>query len=128
WANFCQDVARDWDKGRVYLPQATLRRHGVDDATFAARRATSEFRAALAEEVARADNFLRRGAPLVERLPPDLAIDVDLFVRGGLAILEAVRRVDYDVWTRRPEVSKGRKLWLLCQTCSQRLTRAFRRS
>jgi squalene synthase HpnC len=114
-ANFCQDVARDWDRGRVYLPQSTLRAAGYDESMFARREFNDAFRGALREEVGRAELHLREGEPLVRLMPRELRLDVSLFVAGGLAILAAIRRQDYDVWRRRPTVSRPAKLGLLAR-------------
>jgi squalene synthase HpnC len=114
-ANFWQDVARDWDIGRVYLPQESCRAAGYTSEMFERREYNTKFRALLAGEVERAERFLKAGEPLVERVPRELAIDVALFIRGGLAILDAIRKLDYNVWRRRPEVSKLAKLKLLVQ-------------
>ncbi len=122
-ANFCQDVAGDWDRGRVYLPQAACRQHGYGEEDFAARRCNRAFRRLLAAEVTNAEAWLSRGAPLIEILPRQLRLDVALFVHGGLAILDAIRRQEYDVWTSRPVVSKVAKLQLLAG-CWWRLRRA----
>ncbi len=112
-ANFWQDVARDWDIGRVYLPQESCRAAGYTPEMLARREYNAEFRALLAGEVERAERYLSAGEPLVERVPRELAIDVALFIRGGLAILDAIRKLDYNVWRRRPEVSKLAKLRLI---------------
>ena len=130
-ANFWQDVARDQAIGRVYMPAETLRRFALEpdifgpdkgDATLSAekesrplllRTATPAFRAALAYEVERAEGFLRAGMPLVARMPQELRAEIWLFIQGGLKILEHIRRLDYDVWSRRPEVTKRDKLGLL---------------
>jgi squalene synthase HpnC len=113
WANFCQDVARDWDRGRIYLPQTDCRRCGYDETMFARRECNEPFRRLLASQVAFAENLLREGLPLADRMPPGLKRPVALFAQGGLAILEAVRRQDFDVWSRRPTVTKWKKLRLL---------------
>ena len=112
-ANFWQDVARDWDCGRIYLPQSHCRRFGYDDDMFKRRQANDAFRQLLASEVSEAEGWLRRGLPLVELVPNWLKLDVALFVHGGLRILEGIRRQDYDVWSRRPVVSKFDKLRLV---------------
>ena len=111
-ANFCQDVARDWDRGRIYLPLAHCRRFEYDEADFARREANDNFRRFLAAEVDEAEGFLRRGLTLVELVPDELRLDVALFIEGGLAVLEAIRRQQYDVWSSRPTVGKMKKLQL----------------
>jgi squalene synthase HpnC len=113
--NFCQDVAGDWDRGRVYLPQETLLAHGYTDDMFARRQCNTAFCRALEQEIDRAEGFLRAGLPLVELMPPALRVDLALFAAGGLAILDAIRRVDYDVWSRRPTIGKGRQVRLLAR-------------
>ncbi len=109
-ANFCQDVARDWQRGRVYLPQVACRRFGYDEAMFARHECNDAFRQLLAAQVDQADGWLREGLPLAAKMPPGLQLPVALFAQGGLATLEAIRRQDYDVWARRPTVSKWEKL------------------
>ena len=111
-ANFWQDVARDWDRGRIYLPQVRCRRFGYDESMFAQREANDAFRRLLANEVAETEGWLRRGLALVDLVPRPLRLDIALFAHGGLAILNAIRRQDYDVWSARPVVSKVEKLRL----------------
>ncbi|MEN6406396.1 MAG: squalene synthase HpnC [Thermoguttaceae bacterium] len=112
-ANFCQDVARDWDRGRVYLPQAACRRFGYDETMFARRACNDAFRRLLADQVDWAESFLRQGQPLAAHMPPGFRLPVALFAEGGLATLGAIRRQNYDVWTRRPTVSRFEKFFLL---------------
>jgi squalene synthase HpnC len=116
-ANFCQDVARDWDRGRIYLPQADCRRFDYDEAAFARREPSDAFRRLLAEQVDRAEHWLREGLPLAAQMPRGLRLPVALFAGGGLATLAAIRRQRYDVWSRRPTVSKLAKLRLLVHCC-----------
>ena len=112
-ANFWQDVARDWDMGRVYLPAADRARFGYDDEMFARREVNDAFRRLMAAEVDLAEGHLRRGFPLVRWMPPELQLDVALFIQGGLAILRAIRQQNYDVWTSRPTISKKTRLRML---------------
>ena len=121
-ANFWQDVARDWDQGRIYLPLADCRRFGYDESDFASRRCNQAFRRLLAAEVDQTEGWLRRGLPLIDRMPPDLRLVVALFAHGGLEILAGIRRQDFDVWTSRPEVSRIAKLRILA-SCWWRLRR-----
>ncbi|MGC9157777.1 MAG: squalene synthase HpnC [Terracidiphilus sp.] len=112
-ANFWQDVRLDYAKGRIYLPLEQMRSFGVSEATIAAGRATPEFRALLRHEVEYARTLFRQGLPLLARVNRALAIDLDLFSRGGMEILRAIERRDYDVLSGRPAISKGAKLALL---------------
>jgi squalene synthase HpnC len=112
-ANFWQDVARDWDRGRIYLPQAACRQFGYDEACFARRQCNDAFRQLLAVQVNQAEVWLRAGLPLAAQMPRGLRLPVALFAAGGLATLEAIRRQQFDVWTSRPTVSRSQKLRLL---------------
>ncbi len=114
-ANFWQDVRRDYENGRIYLPRESCRAAGYDEAMFALHEFNSQFRRLLAGEVERAESLLRAGQPLVGLVPKALRIDVQLFIDGGLAILDAIRRIDYNVWRQRPVVGKWKKLKLLAR-------------
>jgi squalene synthase HpnC len=114
-ANFWQDVSRDYDKGRIYLPLESLAKFGVSEDDIAQRRATPQFRDMLKFEVQRARDWFAKGLPLTAMVAKHLAIDIELFSRGGLAVLDAIERQNYDVLTQRPAISKPRKLWLLAR-------------
>lgn len=105
-ANFWQDVARDADIGRCYLPREDRQRFGYSDADLAGRITNPEFLHLMVFQVTRAREFLVAGLPLIPALPRKLRIDIDLFVRGGLRILEKIEDQHYRVWERRPKVSK----------------------
>ncbi len=90
-ANFWQDVRVDFAKDRVYLPQDDMKRFGVSDATIEKGIATPEFRALLNHEVAFARDLFDEGLPLIGMVSRDLAVDLDLFSRGGLEILRRHR-------------------------------------
>lgn len=112
-ANHWQDVARDYHIGRVYLPQDDLLRFDVTEPMLAASTASDQVRALLKLEVDRAEALLREGEPLANRVSDDLRMQVRLFVQGGLAILDQIRRQNYDVLASRPKVSKWQQLRLL---------------
>ncbi|VTR98130.1 squalene synthase : Phytoene synthase-related protein OS=Blastopirellula marina DSM 3645 GN=DSM3645_21322 PE=4 SV=1: SQS_PSY [Gemmata massiliana] len=112
-ANFWQDVSRDLDIGRVYLPAEDRQKYGYTDEDLEARRCTPEFRALVRFEVDRAREYFARGAALLPLLPREARVDVELFIRGGEAVLGAIERCGYDVWTQRPEVTKLAKMKLL---------------
>jgi len=111
-ANFWQDVRVDFLKDRVYIPQDDMQRQGVTDGTIEKGIATPEFRALLKHEVEFARNLFIQGLPLIKMVDRDLAADLDLFSRGGLEILNAIEREDYDVLRARPAISKRTKLSL----------------
>jgi squalene synthase HpnC len=111
-ANFWQDVSVDFLKNRVYIPQDDMRRFGVADETIASGNATAEFRALLRYEVDFARALFEQGLPLIGRVNRDLALDLDLFSRGGLEILRAIERRDHDVLSARPAISKLTKISL----------------
>ncbi len=112
-ANFWQDVAEDWQRGRLYLPIDDLQRFGVDTAVIASGEATPAFRALIQDEVAWARTLFAEGLPLLRHVDKELALDLDLFSRGGLEILSAIEKQDYDVLRARPAISKPRKAALL---------------
>src|SRR5262249_34684942 len=105
-ANFWQDVARDFAIGRVYLPEEDMRRYGYSEADLQSRRFTPAFAALLRFEVERTRELFRKGVPLIDRVPPAVRIDIELFMRGGLAVLGKIERQGYNVWARRPRLAK----------------------
>jgi len=112
-ANFCQDVRRDFERGRIYLPLDICRKHGWDEAKFAAGQCDDDFRELLRSVVDEAETRLLGGQPLVDRVPRELRLPIRVFVAGGRAILAAIRRARYDVWSQRPTVGRLTKLRLL---------------
>ena len=123
-ANFWQDVRRDWDKGRVYLPQEDMERFGYSEAELAEGVCNQAFRNLMAWEVERAQALFEQGLPLVESLEGTARLHVKLFSLGGMRVLDAIRAQDYDVLSKRPVVSGRRKAWLLAKTyLSMKLTR-----
>ena len=121
-ANFWQDVGVDFAKGRIYLPLEDLRRFGVHEEQIAQRRFDERFRELMRFQVNRAREWFAKGLPLVERVDRELAVDLDLFSRGGLEILNAIERQDFDVLKCRPAISKFRKLLLVARAALGRAT------
>jgi squalene synthase HpnC len=120
-ANFWQDVFVDYGKGRIYLPLEDLRRFGVTGENIAQRHATPQFLALMKFEVERARDWFARGLPLVRMVNRELAIDLELFSRGGQEILNAIERQGFDVLKARPEISKSRKLLLVLRAAMGKL-------
>jgi squalene synthase HpnC len=121
-ANFWQDVSRDLDIGRIYLPREDRERFGVSVEELRARRVTPAYRELLAFEVTRTRELLERGRALIVRMPPELAVDVDLFGRGGLAILDRIAACGFDTLSRRPALGKLAKAGLLMRAVAGKLT------
>ena len=115
-ANFWQDVARDHQMGRVYLPLEDIQRFGYSDEELAEGVVNDAFRGLMAFEVARARALFHDGLGLVDTLDGRFKLDVALFSRGGMAILDAIERQDYDVLSHRPTLSRAAKLRLLVAT------------
>ena len=112
-ANFWQDVAQDYARVRIYLPLDAMERYGVTEAIIAAGEATPNFRALLKYEVDTAREMFDIGLPLIQKVDRELALDLDLFSRGGLEILRAIENRDYDVLRARPALSSMTKLSLV---------------
>jgi len=120
-ANFWQDVSRDYEKGRIYLPLEDMRRFGVGQDDIAHNRNTPAFRAMMQFEVERARHWFRQGLPLIEKVDHELAIDLDLFSRGGLEILNSIQDQNYAVLGKRPAISKSRKIALVAHAALAKL-------
>jgi squalene synthase HpnC len=119
-ANFWQDVIVDLAKDRVYLPLDVLERHGYPLDDLFARRFDDRFRAVMKEAVAVARELFLKGLPLAGQVDRRLAIDLELFSRGGLKILEKIERQDYDVLRARPAISKTERVGLLLGALTRR--------
>ena len=112
-ANFWQDVSVDYVKKRIYLPLEDLSRYGVSEVDIANQRNTTQFCDMIRFEVARTRDWFRQGRPLIKNVSRELAVDLELFSRGGEEILNAIEQQGYNVLGRRPAISKFRKLALV---------------
>lgn len=112
-ANFWQDVSRDFDKGRIYIPLEDMETFGYTEEELARREATDAFRRLMKFQVERARDLFERGLPLVDMVDDRLKLDIALFSRGGMSVLDSVERRNYDVLSKRPVVGKGKKMYLL---------------
>jgi squalene synthase HpnC len=121
-ANFWQDVREDYARDRIYFPQEDMRRFGVDEAMIAEGRFTPQFRELMRYHVELARAMMRDGLPLIGMVDRELAVDLDLFSRGGLEILRAIEEQDYDVLRARPAISKARKAMLLLRALTGKAT------
>lgn len=100
--NFWQDVAIDFGKNRIYLPQDEMAGHGVTERHIAERVADDAWRALMRFQVERARGMLLDGAPLGRALPGRIGLEIRATVQGGLRILEKLERAGYDMFRHRP--------------------------
>ncbi len=119
-ANHWQDVTVDLLKDRVYLPMELLRQHGYTIEELLARQFNRAFAAAMRDAVAVADDLFQKGLPLIDTVNRRLALDLELFSRGGMKILDKIREQGYNVLGQRPHISKTERVSLLLR-CLPRL-------
>lgn len=100
--NFLQDVAIDFRKDRIYLPQDELERFGVTEEAIARGEANECWRALMAFQVERARSLLYSGAPLGRALKGRIGLELRMIVAGGARILEKIEGLGGDVFRRRP--------------------------
>jgi len=100
--NFWQDVAVDWRKGRIYIPQEDLERFGVSERDIAQSRVGESWKRLMAFECERSRALLRAGAPLGHALPGRLGLEIRATVQGGTTILDKIDAVSGDVFRNRP--------------------------
>jgi len=115
-ANFWQDVIVDQEKDRVYLPLDLLARHNYTVEELFAHKFDGRFRALMREAVGEARGLFLKGLPLIGMVNRRLAVDLDLFSRGGMCILDKIAAQNYDVLSRRPSISKVERVRLLAGT------------
>ena len=112
-ANFWQDVARDLQRGRIYIPLDALAKHGLSEADILEQRFDARYVALMKDLVARTREIFAAGLPLAQRVRPELRVDIELFSRGGLAVLEAIEAIGYNTLARRPVLRRSTRLRLL---------------
>jgi squalene synthase HpnC len=124
-ANFWQDVTVDLLKDRIYIPLDIMDKHAYTVDNLFARRFTPEFACVMAEIVQKARELFDIGLPLSGMLDRRLALDIDLFSRGGMRVLDKIEELEFDVLTARPAISKIERVRLLAASLARM---AFRRA
>jgi squalene synthase HpnC len=120
-ANFWQDVREDYARGRIYLPLEDMQRFGVTEDVIASGVATDAFRSLLRDEVDYARKMFNEGLPLIGMVNRELAVDLDLFSRGGLEILNAIAHKNFDVLSGRLAIARFTKLRLALRALSAKV-------
>src|SRR5579863_4592362 len=118
-ANFWQDITVDQQKDRVYLPLDLLARHNYTVEELFAHRFDKRFVAVMREAVDRARALFLAGLPLARMVNRRLAVDLELFSRGGMCVLDKIEQQGYDVLSRRPKISKVERAGLLIGTLAR---------
>jgi phytoene synthase len=102
-ANHWQDVAIDYARGRVYVPEDLMRRHGVGSWDLGPGRVSDGWRGLVAELIARTRELFERGRPLCDRVGGELRFEMRLTWLGGMSILDRIEATGGDVFRRRPK-------------------------
>lgn len=121
-ANFWQDVSRDLEKGRIYIPLDLAAAHGVSEEDIVQRRFSDRYAALMKDLIARTRTLFAEGAPLSKMVDRRLSVDLEMFTRGGLAVLNAIESIGYDTLHRRPAISKFTQARLLGRALFSHLT------
>ena len=100
--NFWQDVELDYAKGRIYLPQDEMQRHGVTERQIAGRSVDEPWRALIGFQIERSRELMLSGAPLGRELPGRIGLEIRATVQGGLRILEKLEGAGCDMFRHRP--------------------------
>jgi squalene synthase HpnC/squalene synthase HpnD len=114
-ANFWQDVSRDLEKGRIYIPLEALAAHGLTEEDIVERRFDARYVSLMKELIARTRQLFAEGMPLARSVDPELRVDIEMFSRGGVAVLDAIEAIGYNTLGRRPSISKSKQLQLLAR-------------
>jgi squalene synthase HpnC len=112
-ANFWQDVSRDLDIGRIYIPLDAAAAHGLSENDIVERRFDDRYVRLMKDLIARTRSLFAEGQPLAKMVDGRLSVDLEMFTRGGLAVLDAIEAMGYDTLHRRPAVSKLKQAALL---------------
>jgi squalene synthase HpnC len=126
-ANFWQDVVEDKERGRRYLPAESMVRFNIDEGQIEGRVFTPEFRAMIQDLIVRTRAMLHEGGAISKHVDRELAVTLNLFRKGGDAILDGIASQDYDVLRGRPVVSKAKKLSLLGGSFIEKLRAGIKR-
>ena len=120
--NFWQDLAVDWGRGRLYVPQDVWARAGADPANLDRRELTAAWLEALEECATVTDHLFARGRPVCDVLPGRLRVELRATWLGGTRVLEKLRRVDFDVFRRRPTLTGADALVIALRALTWRAT------
>lgn len=119
-ANFWQDVSRDLDKGRIYIPMDLIVQHGIQESELFGRHFDERYAGLMRVLVIRTRELFEKGLPLAQTLSPKLRLDIELFSRGGMAVLDAIESIGYNTLQNRPALTATKKLRLIARAFGKR--------
>ncbi len=120
-ANFWQDVARDLERDRIYIPMDMLQAHDVSVEELLARKFSNRYAAMMKKLIVQTRDLFAAGGRLPELVAPELRVDIELFRRGGLAVLDSIEAIGYDTLHHRPVISHSAQVRLLGRAFISRL-------
>jgi squalene synthase HpnC len=120
-ANFWQDVSRDLNKSRIYIPLDAATAQGLNENDIIERRFDERYVRLMQDLIARTRALFAEGMPLSKTVEGRLSVDIEMFSRGGLAVLDAIEAMGYDTLHKRPAVSKVKQARLLARTLAAHL-------
>ena len=120
-ANFWQDVSRDLEKGRIYIPMDALARHGLQASDIESRVFDERYTALMRELIARTRELFTEGWPLAASVDSRLRLDIELFSRGGQAVLDAIESIGYNTLAKRPSIGGAKRAILLGRALASRV-------
>ena len=120
-ANFWQDVSRDLEKGRIYIPLDALAAHGLTEEGIVARRFDARYVSLMKDLISHTRKLFAEGLPLARSIDSAMRVDIEMFSRGGLAVLDAIEASGYNTLQRRPSIPKSKQAMLLARALVQRV-------
>ncbi len=124
-ANFWQDVGRDLEKGRIYIPLEIAASHGVSESDITGRKFNECYESLMKDLIARTRALFAEGAPLAARVAREFRVDVELFTEGGRAVLDAIDAMGYDTLNERPTLDRRVRARLLGRAMISRVANSF---
>ena len=111
--NFIQDTDIDFDKGRIYYPKDEMAKFGVTETEFEMKENNLNLKSLIEFSVNRIQSLFDEGKGLLEFLSGRFKYEIEWTIRGGEEILNKIRGADFDVFRRRPVLSKTDHLKIL---------------
>ena len=112
-ANHWQDISRDLEQNRIYMPIEDMEKHGYNLEMYKNKDVNENWTELMKFQVERAREWFAKGEELWQLVDPMLAVDLQMFTMGGVAILDSIEKLKFNTWKKRPKVSRFKQLWML---------------